>query len=30
LDYYWVSEDPIELEKQKKLQKEYFIAHIEL
>ena len=30
LDYHWVSEDPIELEKQKKLQKEYFIAHIEL
>lgn len=30
LDYYWVSEDPVELEKQKKLQEEYFIAHIEL
>jgi TatD DNase family protein len=30
LDYYWVSEDPLELSKQKRLQEEYFIAHINL
>lgn len=30
LDYYWVSEDSIELSKQKQLQEDYFIAHIEL
>ena len=30
LDYYWVSKDPFELAEQKKLQEEYFIAHIHL
>lgn len=30
LDYYWVSEDQEELAKQKKLQEQYFVAHINL
>lgn len=30
LDYYWVSENKEEFEKQKKLQHEYFLAHIQL
>ena len=30
LDYHWISENPEELSEQKKLQKKYFIAHINL